>query len=125
MKRLFWLGVGAVAGASSTVWAERKVRAQIDALQPDHLAVTAGNRAISVGRGVVDAVLDGRDAMRDREFELRGRYERPVAGSRGRGVVDLPSSSAMDLESPRRSAPERRESVRSASRPTRPGHRHR
>ena len=27
MRRLFWMGVGAVAGVSGTVWAERKVRA--------------------------------------------------------------------------------------------------
>jgi hypothetical protein len=52
MRRLFWLGVGVVAGASGTVWAERKVRTQLDALAPDHLVISAGNKAKSVGRSV-------------------------------------------------------------------------
>lgn len=129
MKRLFWLGVGAVAGASGTVWAERKVRTQIEALQPEHLAVAAGNRAISVGRTVVDAVLDGRDAMRDREFELRGRYDRPVAARRDTEVFDLPPSSAIDRDPLRRrdrAVPAQRwESTRSSTRATRPSQRHR
>lgn len=83
MKRLFWLGVGAIAGATGTVWAERKVRARVDALSPDHLVVTAAERARSVGRSVLDAVADGRDAMREREAELRGGAgSRPSADRR-------------------------------------------
>ncbi len=74
MRRLFWMGVGAVAGVTGTVWAERKVKAQLDALQPDALVVTAGNKAKAVGRSVVDAVVDGRGAMREREAELRDHY---------------------------------------------------
>jgi hypothetical protein len=129
MKRLFWLGVGAIAGASGTVWAERKVRTQIEALQPDHLAVAAGHKAVAVGRTVVDAVLDGRDAMRDREFELRGRYDRPAARHREGELLDLPSSSAVDLD-PRRGsrrpgAGTRPEPLRPRGAPGGPGHRHR
>ncbi len=74
MRRLFWFGLGAATGASGTVWLERKVRARLEALQPDHLVVTAQDRARSVGRSVVDAVSEGRGAMRDRETQLRGRY---------------------------------------------------
>ncbi len=84
MRRLFWLGVGAVAGASGTVWAERRVKARLEALQPDHLVVAAGNRALDAGRSaagtgrsMLDAVAEGRDAMREREAELRGRYDGP------------------------------------------------
>ena len=75
MRRLFWLGVGAIAGASGTIWAEHKVRARLDQLGPDHLVVTAGNRARDVGRSVVDAVAEGRGAMRAREDELRRSYD--------------------------------------------------
>lgn len=75
MKRLFWLGVGAVAGAAGTVWTERKVRNQIEALSPDQLVVRAGQKAGDAGRSLRDAVSDGRDAMRTRETELRGRYQ--------------------------------------------------
>ena len=82
MRRLFWMGVGAVAGVSGTVWAERKVKAQLDALQPDALVVTAGHKAKAVGRSVVDAVVEGRGAMRDREAELREHYVGGDAGER-------------------------------------------
>lgn len=75
MRRLFWLGVGAVAGASGTIWAERKVRSQLEQLGPDHLVVAAGNKAKGVGRSVADAVAEGRGAMRDREAELRSSYD--------------------------------------------------
>lgn len=75
MKRLFWIGVGAVAGAGGSLWAERKVRNQIDALSPDQIVVRAGRRAGQAGRNFVDALSDGRQAMRSREDELRTRYQ--------------------------------------------------
>ncbi len=75
MKRLFWLGVGAAAGAAGTVWAERKVKNQIEALSPDQLVVRAGQKATDAGRSILDAVTEGREAMRTRETELRGRYQ--------------------------------------------------
>ncbi|MEI7886679.1 MAG: hypothetical protein WCJ04_04720 [Actinomycetes bacterium] len=81
MKRLFWLSVGVVAGASGTVWAERKIRTQLDSLQPDHLAVLAQKRAVSLGRQLVDAAVEGRAAMRDREVELRDQYRSPLLSS--------------------------------------------
>lgn len=94
MRRLFWLGVGAVAGASGTVWAERKVRTRIEQLGPEHLAIAAGNRARDVGRSVVDAVVEGRDAMREREDQLRrDSGTSPRSGSPAhRNVVAGPST---------------------------------
>ena len=81
MRRLFWLGVGAVAGASGTIWAEHKVRSRLEQLGPEHLVVTAGNKARDVGRSVADAVAEGRGAMRDREAELRGAYDPAPRGA--------------------------------------------
>jgi hypothetical protein len=92
MRRLFWLGVGAIAGASGTVWAERKVRSRLEMLGPDHMVVTAGNKARDVGRTVVDAVSEGRGAMRDREAELRGSYD--TSGRRSNGAHRAPSTGA-------------------------------
>lgn len=66
-KRVIWFGVGAAAGASGSVWAQRKVKAQIERVQPSRLVESAGDV-------VRQAVRDGRDAMRDREFDLRQRY---------------------------------------------------
>lgn len=83
MRRLFWLGVGAAAGASGTVYVQQKVRQRLEALGPDHVVTAAGNTAKRVGRTVVDAVSEGRSAMRDREIELRGQVQRrPAAEGR-------------------------------------------
>jgi hypothetical protein len=80
MRRLFWLGVGAIAGASGTIWAEHKVRTRLEQLGPEHMVVTAGNKARDVGRSVVDAVAEGRGAMREREAELRSTYDPTTRG---------------------------------------------
>jgi hypothetical protein len=91
MRRLFWLGVGAIAGASGTIWAEHKVRTRLEQLGPEHLVVTAGNKARDVGRSVVDAVAEGRGAMREREAELRSTYD---PSARGTAVHRTPSAPA-------------------------------
>jgi hypothetical protein len=74
MRRLFWLSVGAAAGATGTIWTQRKVREQLDELGPEHAVVVAGRGARAVGRRVVDAVGEGRSAMAEREVELRERF---------------------------------------------------
>jgi hypothetical protein len=98
VKRLFWLGVGAAAGASGTVWVQQKVRRQIDALGPDSViqvagsvATAAGSAARRAGRRVVDRVGDaaaeGRTTMHRREDEMiaarnarSSRVSRPPPG---------------------------------------------
>lgn len=79
MRRLVWLGIGALAGASGTVWLERKVRQRLDALQPDHAVRVAAERARTAGRTVAEAVAEGRDAMRTREQELLARRDGTTA----------------------------------------------
>ena len=67
IKRVIWFGVGAAAGSVGTVWAERKVRSQLDRARPVNVAESA--------RRAVRAALDeGRSAAREREIELRERY---------------------------------------------------
>ncbi len=92
MKRLFWLSVGAVVGASGTVWAERKVRAQLEALQPDHLAVMAQKRVVSFAHQILEATVEGRSAMRERETELKDRYHNPTATEFPAAVIDISSA---------------------------------
>jgi hypothetical protein len=77
-KRTFWLVTGAVIGAGSSLWAERKVRstvAQATAkLQPDALVAEVGRSARQVAGSAADRVRDavsvGRDEMQRREEEL-------------------------------------------------------
>ena len=81
MRRLFWLGIGTVAGAAGTVWTERKVKERLDALSPDHAVKVAAEKAKGAGRTVVEAVTEGRSAMVEREQELRARRDAGRAGS--------------------------------------------
>lgn len=71
MRRLFWMGVGAAAGASGTVWVQRRVRQGIEELGAEQVVAVAGRGARSVGRTVVAAVAEGRVGMAEREMELR------------------------------------------------------
>jgi hypothetical protein len=66
-KRVVWFSVGAAAGTVGTVWAEHKVRAQIDRARPINVADSAR-------RAVRTALDEGRVAAREREVELRERY---------------------------------------------------
>ena len=93
VRRLFWLGVGTVAGAVGTVWTERKVKERLDALAPDHAVKVATEKAKDAGRTVVEAVTEGRTAMVEREQELRARRDagRPPH-STGLRVVDSSGS---------------------------------
>jgi hypothetical protein len=112
-KRLTWFGLGAAAGATGVMWAQQKVRRQLDALGPDHIVVAASNQARrvskQVGRTVAGAVVEGRAAMREREDELKARRD-------GREPTHVwPTSSA---RSPRRRTG--RPGPASGERPTRP-----
>ncbi len=73
MRRLFWVGVGAAAGASSTVWVQRRVRERLDDMGAEQVVAAAGRGARSVGRTVMAAVSEGRDGMAERELEMRQR----------------------------------------------------
>jgi hypothetical protein len=86
MRRLFWLSVGAAAGATGTIWTQRKVREQLDVLGPEHAVVVAGRAARGAGRRVLDAVGEGRSAMSAREVELRERFLGEAAASSARAA---------------------------------------
>lgn len=73
MRRLFWMGVGAAAGASGTVWAQRRVRVAIEDLGAEQVVAVAGRGARAVARTVVSAVAEGREGMSERENQLRTR----------------------------------------------------
>ena len=77
-RRSVWLMTGMVAGAASSLYAERKLRRTVEAaaarLQPDALAAevgrTARQAAVSTGSRFRDAVASGREEKRRRELEL-------------------------------------------------------
>jgi len=74
-KRVVWMGMGAVAGSASTVWAQRKVKTQLnkvsDKATPAHAIGVAKDRMADVRDTVVAAVNEGRAARADAETEMR------------------------------------------------------
>jgi hypothetical protein len=70
LKRLRWITLGAGVGVGGTLWARRTVRQRIDRYRVDRLWPQG------LSRDVRAAVAEGRDAMRQREAELRAQLER-------------------------------------------------
>jgi hypothetical protein len=85
-KRVFYFGAGIAAGASGTVYVQRKVKAQLDRARPSQIVVTAADATKRVGGVVRDAVSEGRAAARSREDELRGRLDPKPEPTRLRSV---------------------------------------
>jgi ligand-binding SRPBCC domain-containing protein len=69
-RRTFWFTTGVAAG----VWATTKVNRKLKQLTPEHLAVTAANKALEAGHRLKDSAvgfaLDVRAGMAQREAEL-------------------------------------------------------
>jgi siroheme synthase (precorrin-2 oxidase/ferrochelatase) len=67
-KRVRWTAVGYVAGLGTSYAVARKVRREMQKLDPQHVSRQVGDR-------VRAAVSDGRDEMQRREAELRRGYD--------------------------------------------------
>ncbi|CAN5641436.1 hypothetical protein BH10ACT1_BH10ACT1_24320 [soil metagenome] len=84
-KRVIWMGTGMAVGASGAFWAKRKVEATVERYLPEQVADRAAATARGVGQTVKAAASEGRDAMRQREQELRSQVEaRTYVGGNGR-----------------------------------------
>jgi hypothetical protein len=111
-KRVTWFVVGAVAGAGGTAYVRRKARQAIGSLQPDNVARVASTKVRNTGRGVLEAVREGRAAMLAKEAELRavqGDALVPPAGG-SPTIVVFDSAALLDADEYRlhRSGPRRR-----------------
>lgn len=73
IRRLFWIVLGMLLG----VWALRRLDALTQASRPAAVAERTGRRVGGTQARWRDAVAAGRDAAREREHELRGRYGVP------------------------------------------------
>jgi hypothetical protein len=87
-----WLVTGVVAGAASSLYAERKLRRTVEAasarLAPDALAAEVGRTArqavATTGGRLRDAVSSGREEKRRREVELWSEL-----GASGEGTIHI------------------------------------
>jgi hypothetical protein len=95
-RRTVWLVTGVVAGAASSLYAERKLRRTVEAasarLQPDALAAEVGRSArqavASTGDRLRDAMAQGREEKRRREVELWAGLHPDGAGTLPPGATD-------------------------------------
>jgi hypothetical protein len=70
-KRLFWLVVGAGFGFGLSFWLTRLVRETVDRYRPERVSADLAGALRQFGADLRAAVEEGREAMREREAELR------------------------------------------------------
>jgi hypothetical protein len=76
LKRLFWLLVGAGFGFGVSFWLTRLVRDTMSRLSPDRVSADLSGALRQLGSDLRAAVAEGRQAMQERERELRAQLER-------------------------------------------------
>jgi len=74
-KRLFWLMIGAGFGFGLAMRLTRTVRRTVDRFSPDNIASTIASALRDFGADLRAAVTDGRQAMVEREAELRAELD--------------------------------------------------
>ena len=72
MRRIFWLALGLGAGATGAVVTLRFARRQAKKVAPATLAREARGGLMDLARLVSESLAEGREAMREKEDELRG-----------------------------------------------------
>lgn len=75
-RRLFWLIVGFLLGCGASWSITRRVRRAVERYAPVEVRDRWQARASGLGRDVRAAVQEGREAMREREADLRRRGRR-------------------------------------------------
>ena len=75
LKRLFWLMIGLGFGVGMSFFVTRAVRDRIARFSPDNLAAELARALRDLGSDVRAAVSEGREAMRQREAQLRAEVE--------------------------------------------------
>jgi hypothetical protein len=75
-KRLFWLLMGAGFGFGVSFWVVRFVRETVERYTPERVSMDLADALRRFGDDLRTAVSEGRQAMRDREAELRAELDR-------------------------------------------------
>jgi hypothetical protein len=71
VRRIFWLALGLGAGATAAVLAARWAKRQGQKVAPANIGRQVSRGASDLGRLVRTALAEGRQAMADREAEIR------------------------------------------------------
>lgn len=70
-KRLFWLMIGVGFGFGVSFWMMRFVRETMQRYTPERVSSDLADAVKGLGADLRAAVADGREAMREREAEIR------------------------------------------------------
>lgn len=90
-KRIFWMGTGVAVGAGGAFWAKRRAEEVIERYLPEQVADRAATSARDLGHTIRAAAIEGRDAKRQRERELRSQVEaRTFVGRASAGLGPPP-----------------------------------
>ena len=74
-KRLFWLSIGTGLGFGLSLWLTRLIRSTMERYTPERVASDLGAAMRGLGTDLRAAVAEGREAMKEREAELRESLE--------------------------------------------------
>jgi len=77
-RRGFWVALGFGAGATGAVLASRWTKKQAARVAPATLAREAKGGLLDLGKLVSESIAEGRQAMEDRERELRADLPAPT-----------------------------------------------
>jgi hypothetical protein len=75
-RRLFWLLIGIGFGFGTSFWLMRFVRETAARYSPERVSADLAGAIKGLGTDLRLAVADGREAMREREAELRAEVGR-------------------------------------------------
>jgi len=85
---MFWLTMGTGLGFGASFWVTRAVRQRVERYAPTKVVGAVRGRSAEIRTTLAAAAAEGREAMRQREAELRGQL-RPQPGTEpGMGQVD-------------------------------------
>ncbi len=71
MRRVFWLALGLGAGAATAIITTRFARRQAQRVAPANLAREARGGLMDIAKLFSESIAEGKEAMRDKEEELR------------------------------------------------------
>jgi hypothetical protein len=81
-KRLFWLVIGIGFGFGVSFWLTRFVRSTVERYTPERVSADLVGALKQFGADLRAAASEGREAMREREDELRRELDRKPGGRR-------------------------------------------
>jgi hypothetical protein len=76
-KRLRWIGMGAAVGLGAEAWARRRLRRAVERGRPSEVGALVARRARHWAGEMGDALREGREAMAEREAQLRAQVAPP------------------------------------------------